>query len=54
MQPFPPSIVNALLREPRHHQLNHEVRVLRERSERSRNRPRRRYLFRTGAWVSRA
>jgi hypothetical protein len=41
MPPFPPSIVNALLRERTPHDPNPEVRVLLERYERSRFRWRR-------------
>jgi hypothetical protein len=54
MHPFPPSIVNVLLHESRHHDLNDEVRAIRERSVRSRIRPRRRYRLREGTsgWVS--
>jgi hypothetical protein len=41
MPPFPPSIVNALLREPRTRETNSEARELRERYARSRIRLRR-------------
>jgi hypothetical protein len=47
MQPFPPSIVQALLNDSRRHDLNDEVRAIRERSRRSPLRARRSFRFRT-------
>ena len=54
MPPFPPSIVNVLLREPRRHDLNPEAQAIRERSVRSRNAVRSRARLRQGdaGWVT--